>query len=439
MRSLHARGKSRGPAHGWTDESDIAVALIRGAFIIAFALTPHVVGRRLSPDLWTQTVLVVAAVFELALLVSYLRRSPLPLKRPLALVVDLVMVTSAIRFFEQLPVAGVGDNVMRLEWLVAIYYPIIMVAAIWYRVVGAIIVAAIANVLYGVVGLQLPWTSYMLWLGQGPAMLMVAVAASYIVLARDRERRHSDRLENDMALARRLQDTMLPTDVPRIAGADIGVAFEPARTVGGDLYDLIPLGPGRLLLCVGDMAGKSVYGLVHLSLVHSHIQAAARRGMEPAEIAEFVNANVYDALQPDSYSALFLAAINLELGIVSFANCGHLPPVLIKAPPDGQCVELFTGDIVIGGRREQRYRQEVLAFERGDVLVCYTDGVAESRNRHREEFGLERITALVQERGEASAAELARELVAATDQFSADAYRDDRTVLVVRAVDDEVG
>lgn len=439
MRNLRARDVLRRPEHGWSDESDIAVALIRGAFIIAFALTPHAIGIRLSPDVWTQTVLVVAVVFELALLVSYLRRSPLPLKRPLALVVDLAMVTAAIRFFEQLPVAAVGDEVMRLEWFVAIYYPIIMVAAIWYRVVGAIIVAVIANVLYGVVGLNLPWTSYMLWLGQGPAMLMVAVAASYIVLARDRERHYADRLEHDMALARRLQDTMLPTDVPRMGGADIGVAFEPARTVGGDLYDVIPLGPSRLLLCLGDMAGKSVYGLVHLSLVHSHVQAGARRGMEPAEIAEFVNANVYDALQPDSYSALFLAVINLELGIVSFTNCGHLPPLLIKAGPDRACMELSTGDIVIGGIREHRYRQEVLPFERGDALVCYTDGLAETRNRHREEFGLERITELVRAHADAPAADIARELIAATDRFSADAYRDDRTVLVVRAVGDNAG
>lgn len=432
MRAIRLPEPPLGQDQEWTDESDIAVALFRGAFIIAFALTPYAVGSRLTPDPWTQLVLAVAASFELALLASYLRRSPLFLKRPLALLVDLMMVTSAIRFFEELPSPALAGQFPPLEWLVAVYYPIIIVAAIWYRIIGAILVAVVANVLYGVVGQHLTLTSPMLWLGQAPAMIMVAVAASYIVTARDTERARASRLEYDMSLARRLQGNMFPETLPSVPGLDLGVRFQPARVVGGDFYDAIAIGDQRLLLCVGDMAGKSAYGLVHLSLVHSHIHAAARQDLEPAETADFVNRNVYEALQPNSYAAVFIGAVNTELNTLTFANCGHLPPIVVKGDPEREDLELSTGSIVIGGQREPGYQQRTVALEPGDVVVCYTDGIAEARNRRGEEFGTERIVSIARDNLDASADTLADLIMSATDKFSDNALADDRTVLVLK-------
>ena len=416
------------PQEPWeaSDESDVAVALIRTAFIIGFALTgnsspaPH----GTQAFLWVMIMLAVAGGFNLGLFGSYMWRRRLPLRRPLALLVDLMLVTAAIAYLRELPVEA--------DWLVALYYVIVMVAAAWFRRIGAIAVALIAAVLYAVICDHVPVGWELLSRGHTVALLLVAVTASYIWLAVDRERNHANRLEYDMALARQLQDDMLPAELPSIAALDVGVQFHPARVVGGDMYDVIGLDETRALLCLGDMAGKSVYGLFHLSLLHSHMHAAVRQGLDPAGIAETINRDVYDALQPSSYAALFIAVADTSTAQVTFVNCGHLPPMLVRGGESGDHVELFTGDIVIGGKRSPEYRQETMSFEPGDVLVCYTDGVTEARDRRGEQFGPERLLEVIRENRHADADELAQAIIDATNQFSADPSADDRAVLAVK-------
>lgn len=408
-----------------TEESDIAVALVRTAFIIAFTLTPYVVDGEQIMAPFVRIMLLAAASFNLALFGLYLRRRQLPLKRPLALLVDLALVSSALSAFEDYP--------QHREWLVPIYYLIIMVAAIWFRRIGAVVTAFLASVLFGMFFLHLRGWS-VLWHGHTPAMLLMAVTASYIVMARDRERQYVARLEHEMALARRLQDAIFPVRLPQMRGLDVGVSFWPARCVGGDLYDIIATDDRSLAVCIGDMPGKSVYGLVHLSLVHSHMRAAILEGRGPADVARVVNEHVYDALQPDNYAPLFVASIDASARTITFVNCGHLPPLLIRAGEAGECVELITGDMVIGGKRGVEYHQRVLPLQAGDTLVCYTDGVVEARGKGGEEFGAQRLVEVVRSHVGLSAEGLAQAITRASDAYSRTPQEDDRTVLVLKVV-----
>lgn len=424
-----------------TDETDIAVALVRTAFVIAFALTPTFRRMPLLPPMsqaLIQLMLPLGVTLTLLLFASYLWHFRLRLKRPVALMVDLLLVTGAM--------AAYGPSAPQRQWLMAVYYLIIMVAAVWYRRAGATIVALAASVLQTAVqaesafgwlvvvnGNEMSLPVAMFVRGQAAPMLMIGIAASYIVIARDTERTRAGRLEHDMAMARRLQDNLFPAQLPRAPALDIGIRFQPARAVGGDLYDVIELDQGKLLICTGDMAGKSVYGLVHLSLVQSHMKAGARQALEPQQIAEFINRNVYDALQPDSYAALFLGEMDPFTGTLTFVNCGHLPPVIVRGGETDECVELSTSGIVIGGKPEPQYRQGTEVMRSGDILVCYTDGITEARGRRNEEFGCRRMVQIVRQNNQASAQELAGLIIQATDKFSLDAAGDDRTVLVVKA------
>jgi len=407
-----------------TDESDIAVALVRTAFILAFALTPYALRIPLQEATFVQLMLVVAATFNLALFAFYLRGRRLPLRRQLALLVDLSLTTAAISSFEDIP--------YQRDWMVAMYYLIIVVAAIWFRRTGALITAVIAAVMYGVICEHLTFGPELLIGGQTPVLILMAVTASYVVLARDRERAYSTRLSHEMALARHLQQSMLPATVPSPDGFEIGVSFRPARMVGGDLYDIATLHKDAVLVCLGDMAGKSVYGLFHLSLVHSHLHAASRTATEPAEIADLINSNVYDTLQPDAYAALFIGVINTTAQTLTFTNCGHLPPYLLRA--DGETVELSTGGIVIGAKRQPRYQQRIVPFAPGDVLLCYTDGIEEARDRSGEEFGTDRVISNARANAAKPAQSIANDLMEASARFSLTADEDDRTVLVVKAL-----
>lgn len=404
---------------GPADESDVAVALFRTAFTIVLALAPFAMEGPYEPGL--EVVLAVSATFNLLLFASYLRRSRLALQRPLAILIDLALVTTAVRHLQGLP--------YEQDQLLALYYVIVLVSAIWFRRAGALLTALLAGLLYGMAqegarpGLDL------LWRGQAPGLLLVAVASSYIVLARDRERKHSSQLEGEIELARHLQQAMLPDRLAEAEGLRASVRFKPARQVGGDLYDVVALGPQRLLVCVGDMAGKSVYGLFHLSLVHSHLHAAATQGLEPAEIAEFVNRNVYEAMQPDSFAALFIGLANSADNTLTFVNCGHPPPLLLR--PGGAVEELSSGGMVIGAWPTPNYQQRVLSFRPGDRVLCYTDGIEEARNRHGEQYGLERLRELAVAQSGASGDELAAAVVAANERFAYGPPADDRTVLVL--------
>lgn len=408
------------------DESDVAAGLIRTAFILAFALTPFLARNFRAPaqsSLFVQSMLVVAAAFNLALFGSYLWHQRLLLKRPLALAVDLLLVTAALDSFH---------GVMGAEWLVALYYLIIMMGAVWFRRTGAVVTALAASLLNGAVGMRLPLGWQALLYGQAPVMVLVGVMVSYIVMARDRERQALFRLEHEMMLARELQARMLPSQLPRVEGLEVGVSFRPARAVGGDLYDLIAPDPDRLVVCLGDMAGKSVYGLFHLSLVHSHLHAALLQGLAPAAAAEVINSSVYDALQPNSFAALFLAEVTASAGRLKFANCGHLPPLLFRAGSDAPPEELSSGGIVIGAKREPQYaevRRDLLA---GDTLVCFTDGLTEARGARGEEFGVERIVAAVRSQRGGGAEEIAEAVMAACQAFQRGPGADDCTVLVVK-------
>jgi hypothetical protein len=406
------------------DESDIAAALVRTAFIIAFTATPFLVHMAGDQTLPVQVMLVVASAFNLLLFGAYLRGYRLPLKRPVAILVDLCLITAAMASFRDIP--------YQRDWLASLYYLIIMVAAIWYRRTGAVVTAILASLLYGTVGQGAPLGWGLLWSGHTPVLLLVAVTASYVVMARDRERAYSARLQHEMSLARHLQETMLPARLPSLPGLEVGFCFRPAQVVGGDLYDAVQFGDDRLLVGMGDMAGKSVYGLFHLSLLHSHLHAAAGETTRPAEIADTVNRNVYAAMQPDAYAALFLGVVDTRAQTLTFVNCGHLPPFVVRGGEQGEVVELTTGGIVIGAVREPRYQERVVAFRPGDVLVCYTDGVSEAVNREGEEYGVERIQAEAVRLRDLSATDLARELMEGSDRFSRNAGADDRTVVVIK-------
>jgi serine phosphatase RsbU (regulator of sigma subunit) len=398
----------------------VAVALFRTAFTIVLALAPFAMHGAWEPGF--EAVLAASAGFNLIMFASYLRRSRLVFRRPIAIVMDLTLVTTAVLHTEGLP--------YQQDQLLALYYVIVLVAAIWFRRPGALLTALLAGVLYSVTREHMAPRVDMLWRGQTPGLVLVAVAASYIVLARDRERKHAGQLENEIALARHLQQSMLPASLAEAEGLRAAVRFAPARQVGGDLYDVVALGQHRLLVCAGDMAGKSVYGLFHLSLVHSHLHAAATQGLEPAEIAEFVNRNVYEPLQPDSFAALFVGLANSADGTLSFVNCGHLPPLLVR--PGGEVLELSSGGMVIGASRTPGYQQRVVPFQPGDQLVCYTDGIEEARNRRKEEFGVQRVREVALANASASPDGMAQALLEACERFSFGPPSDDRTVLVLQ-------
>lgn len=417
------------------EDSDVVAALIRTAFIIAFIASRSLAG--VSPDVppAMDGLIVVAAVYNVILLWCYLRSYALPGQRVIALSFDLLLVTGAIATFtNSAQFAEAGRD------LFGLYYLVVITAAIWFKRAGALISALLAIALASLV----PWLltgyvepqSLMLSGAKAPLLLLVAMVAGYLVRARDAEHQVAVELGQEMRLARTLQRAMLPTEIPRVEGFGVGLNFQPARLVGGDFYGLRLLDDDRLLIVLADMAGKSIYGLVHLSLVHSHLQAAADSGSSPGEIATETNRHTFAALQPESYAAVFLGILELSTGILTFVNCGHVPPLHVAADATRPPRELSTDGIVIGATENPKYQEGSVTLEPGDLVVCYSDGLSEARNSKREEFGVRRILQVVGAHASESAQAVADEVVEAARDFAA-VGQDDATVLVVKRLAEE--
>jgi len=410
-------------------ETDIFVALFRTAFIIAFVVAGTL--SPLNPEAQTGVgvLLVAAMVFTIALFLAFWTRRSIPHQRPAALALDLSLVTAAILML------GPGQE----QSLFQVYYLIVLIGAIWFQLIGALCTAGAAVVLFtlakyvetypaplGEVAVSVVW-------GHGALFLfLIAVIGGFLVRALNRQYQATAQLTHEMQLARTVQDTILPASLPQLAGWELALRFEPARWVGGDLYEVAKLPNGQCLVCLGDMPGKSAYGLVHLSLIYSQVRGAAFAGLPPAAIANRINQAVYDVLQPYGYAPVFIGMLESDTGIITFACCGHYPPVLLRA--DGSYEPLSSNGIVIGGRRDADYEQRQKEIRPGDLLICYTDGVSEPRNKAGEEFGVQRLIQAAQsvEEADGSLEQICDEILLQSQQFSTQPEADDATLILLR-------
>lgn len=408
------------------DESDVFVALVRSAIILVIMFLPVVNARQVSTLL--QGAAIVAAIYTLALFIARLRRAWLPWQRFLAVCVDLLLVTAAV-----------------MEWptqsrtLFQLYYLVVVVAAMWFGrhgavsaalgAIGAFVVAQYATSDMPVQGMDMIG---LLWENGAPVLLILALVSSYLLRVLYTERAPAVRLQHEFELARDLQMLMLPDDLPKVPGYSVAVRMEAAHRVSGDLYGFAPLDENTLLLFVADDAGKGVYGVMNMSLLLSHLKAAAREGLPPAQIAARVNRDVYESLQPYSFASAFIAKLDLRTGMLGYVNCGHPPPLVLRAGDPAQVQRLSSGLTMIGVTTRPAFVNFSVQLQPGDTLIIFTDGITEARNRKRDFFTEQGVIEAVRGLEQASAEEVAATVMQRVRQFCGGELEDDAIVLVLR-------
>ncbi len=410
------------------DESDVIVALVRSAIVLTIMFLPWLAPHHHGTIAVLHVATIAAAAYTLALFVARLLRRWLPLQRFVAICVDLFLVSAAVM---QWPTQSTT--------LFQLYYIIVIVAAMWFGRHGALTAALASLVAYLIAQYataDMVWISRdiwdMLWLAGAPVLVILAFVSSFVLRARDVERTRSLRLNHELQLARSLQRGMLPDKLPTTKGYDLAVRLEAARLVSGDLYDFIALDEDTLLLFIADVAGKSVHGMMHVSLLHSHLKAAAKEGLAPAAIADVVNRSVYDALQPSSFASAFIAHLHLPTGRFVYVNCGHPPPLLLREGTTDDPIALSTDTTMIGVTTQPGYVQMSAQLEPGDMVVGVTDGVLEARNRAGEFFDDEGMLAALSGMAHASAEEVASGLMRTVTEFAGGAVDDDAIIAVLR-------
>jgi len=233
----------------------------------------------------------------------------------------------------------------------------------------------------------------------------------------------------ELQQAREIQQSLLPKEIPQVAGFEIDGAWEPASVVGGDYYDVIRLSPTKLAICIADVVGKSVSAALLMANVQAIVRAFATEATSPSALCSRVNSVLCANIASGKFVTLFFGVLDAERGSFHYTNAGHLLPILIHA--NGEAQELQNGGAVVGVFPEWVYEDSVVQLQTGDRLLLFTDGITEAGLPDGEEFGEQRLIAAARKDPGKSTSELKSSLLADVKQFCASQLRDDATLIVI--------
>jgi serine phosphatase RsbU (regulator of sigma subunit)/ketosteroid isomerase-like protein len=214
------------------------------------------------------------------------------------------------------------------------------------------------------------------------------------------EIRERERVEQDLRVARSIQQASLPKEVPTLNGWKITPFYQPAREVGGDFYDFLKLKDGRLGLVLGDATGKGVPAALVMASARSMLRAVTQTVYSPGDVLEWINDPLVMDIPPNMFVTCFYAILDPESGHLRYANAGHDLPYLWH---DGEAEELRARGMPLGLMPGMHYEEKEIVLQKGDSALLYTDGLVEAHDPQREMFGFPRLQALVAKHGEEQA------------------------------------
>ena len=197
-------------------------------------------------------------------------------------------------------------------------------------------------------------------------------------------------LKNDLEIARDIQEAMLPSGVYSASGVETVGISRPANTVGGDFYDILPLHDGRLVVAVGDVAGKGSPAALLMALLLAMMRTLVDEQLEPADLVARLNVQVCRHAPRSRFITLFYGVYEAASGALTYVSAGHMPPLLLRA--DGSCERLTDGGIALGMFERSTYTTGRAMLQSGDLVAVYSDGITEAENpggRPFDEVGLE--------------------------------------------------
>jgi serine phosphatase RsbU (regulator of sigma subunit) len=243
-----------------------------------------------------------------------------------------------------------------------------------------------------------------------------------------------ERLERELQVAQQIQMSMLPDALPETRGFEFGARILPARAIGGDLYDFIPLVElDTIGVLIGDVSDKGVPAALFMALTRSLLRVEATRGSSPAEVLEQVNHHLLEMNKSSMFVTMLYGILAPETGEFVYARAGHEVPILVR--PDGkiQPIKHDAGQL-IGIFSQPLLDEQCVAIPKGGALLLYTDGATDASRAPNDFFGSERLEAVLQKHREGTAQEICDKVFAEILQFQGAAPQiDDITLVVIRS------
>lgn len=237
--------------------------------------------------------------------------------------------------------------------------------------------------------------------------------------------------EKEFEQAREIQQRLLPSEIPQIQGFEIVAAWQPARSVSGDYYDVLKFSDRKLGLCIADVVGKGMPAALLMSNIQAAVKAFATETTQPKDVCTQVNRFLRNNIAQDQFITFFYCLLDADAQALTYTRAGHNPPFLIRK--DGSHTELETGGPALGILENYDLPQQEIMLSSGDRILLYTDGVTEAMNAENEEFGEARLLDLLLENRILSADALQNRVMTDLAEFTHGAFQDDVTMVVVAA------
>jgi sigma-B regulation protein RsbU (phosphoserine phosphatase) len=239
------------------------------------------------------------------------------------------------------------------------------------------------------------------------------------------------RIQEEMKIAYNIQMGLLPKGAPMIEGYDLAGKSLPAKSVGGDYFDLIRLGDGRLFFCLGDISGKGMPAALLMSNMLATLRGQNLDVTTPGSILNHSNEHMFRNTDPERFSTLFLGVLDPDNAELTYSNAGHNLPFIVKE--SGEVKRLETGNIVLGAVEGVDYSEESVHLGTGDILLVFSDGISEAINPEEEEFGEDPLPGLVMANRNSNAMSLIDTIIGEVIKHAGKApQRDDMTMVVIK-------
>jgi len=270
---------------------------------------------------------------------------------------------------------------------------------------------------------------------------LLSTVAAQAAIAIENSRLHKtelekEKFEEELSLARRIQEGLLPKENPSVHGLDVAGISIPALTVGGDYFDFIQIDSNKLLVVIADVSGKGMPAALYMSKVQGMVQLAAHMYSSPKEMLRNVNRRIFEGIERRSFITMILALFDTKKKRVRICRAGHNKALIGL---NGKLKFLEGGGIGLGLERGPLFDNELeeisLPLKAESLFFFYTDGLTEAMNRQGKEFGEETVSRLVKEKRSLPAEQLQRVIITAAEEFQGEAEQhDDVTVVVVKSM-----
>ncbi len=242
-----------------------------------------------------------------------------------------------------------------------------------------------------------------------------------------------ERLESELALARQIQQRLLPAQPPPVPGLQLAGVSVPAREVGGDYYDYLPLPDGRLLVALADVSGKGAPAALLMSSLRASLHSMLDDRTDLAHLAGRINRFVYASTSASEFVTLFFGMIDGRTGRCTYVNAGHEYPFLVRS--DGHLERLTDGGLLMGTFPDAKYVEATVTLEPGDLLFLFTDGLTEAHGPGEQMFGERRCEECLRMHARQDPDQLLQAALSSVDDFVRGAEAaDDITLLAIRKV-----